>query len=206
VPRSARASVSLDALEFQSHLSSSQIEYGYLGTSLSPETSSHDLPDTPEQLMSGYSTPHDPVYHMGARPLNQWADRFVPLNPTPDYSFNASSLRDCSGSIDAESWTMSRTPDASSVSQSYPSPAGHKEAQQLIYPQGWEYSNFPAPSHGLSYLPGYEAPNYTSQSLVPSTSSWHGPEFISAYNVPGHAPIAHTGDLSWPSEWVNDSY
>lgn len=211
VPRSARASVSLDALELQSRLSGAQFEQESTGTSLSPDNSLQDLPATPEHsLMSGYHTPYDVQYsYSGA--LNLPADQSLHQNQTPDFSFNAPSLGDCSGSIDAETWTLAETPDASCVFQPHPTPPSHKEypePSQFDYPQGWGYYT-PAPVYTLNYPPasfdmsGHS--NYASHSLVPS-ASWHGPDSVSAYDVPGHIQTTHTGDLAWPSEWVNDSY
>ncbi|KAG8730133.1 hypothetical protein FRC12_020476 [Ceratobasidium sp. 428] len=205
VPRSARASVSVDALELQSHLSSSFLEHESLKNSLSPPTSLNELPDTPEHHMSGYSTPLEQAPEMRTRTLGQWGDQVLPLNATPEFSF-APSLHGRSDSLDTESWSTAGTPDASAVLY-YPVPADHKEAPQLVYPQGWEYCNVPAPYYGLNCMPtGYGMPNYTSHSLAPSTSGWRGPELVSPYDVPGHAHVAHTGDLVWPPEWVNDSY
>ncbi|KAG9099840.1 hypothetical protein FS749_000236 [Ceratobasidium sp. UAMH 11750] len=206
VPRSARASVSLDALELQSHLSSNLLEHESLSNSLSPQTSPYDLPNTPEHHMSGYSTPLEQAPDIRTRTLSQWGDQAFPLNGTPDFSFGAPSLRGRSDSMDTESWSMAGTPDVGAPAH-HPAPVGEKEAPQSVYPQGWEYYNVPSPSYGLNWLPtGYGTPNYPSQNLAPSTSTWRGPELVSAYDVPGHGPIAHTGDLAWPPEWVNDSY
>ncbi|KAF8609419.1 hypothetical protein BDV93DRAFT_143469 [Ceratobasidium sp. AG-I] len=213
VPRSARASVSLDALELQSHLSRAQLEQESTGTSLSPNNSLLDLPATPEHsLMSGYHTPYD-VQHSYLGTLNPSVDQSLRQNRTPDFSFNAPSLSDRSGSIDAEPWSLAETPDASSAFQHHPIPPSHKEypePSQFGYPQGWGYYSAPTPVYTLNYPPasfdtsGHS--NYTSHSLVPSASSWRGPDSVSAYDVPGHAQTTHTGDLAWPSEWVNDSY
>ncbi|KAG9102251.1 hypothetical protein FRC06_002170, partial [Ceratobasidium sp. 370] len=111
VPRSARASVSLDALELQSHLSSSFPEHESLSNSLSPQTSLYDPPHTPEHHMSGYSTPLEQAPDIHTRTLGQWGDQAFPLNVTPDFSFSAPSLRGRSGSMDTESWSMAGTPD-----------------------------------------------------------------------------------------------
>ncbi|KAG8715019.1 hypothetical protein FRC08_011115 [Ceratobasidium sp. 394] len=206
VPRSARASVSLDALELQSHLSSNLLEHESLSNSLSPQTSLCDLPNTPEHHMSGYSTPLEQAPDIRTRTLSQWGDQAFPLNGAPDFSFGAPSHRGRSDSMDTESWSMAGTPDVGAPAH-YPAPVGEKEAPQPVYPQGWEYCNVSSPSYGLNWLPtGYGTPNYPSQNLAPSTSTWRGPELVSAYDVPGHGPIAHTGDLAWPPEWVNDSY
>ncbi|KAG9118581.1 hypothetical protein FRC07_006847 [Ceratobasidium sp. 392] len=206
VPRSARASVSLDALELQSHLSGSFLDHESLSNSLSPQTSLNDLPGTPEHHMSGYSTPLEQAPDMRTRTLSQRGEQILPLNATPDFSFGAPSLHGHSDSLDTESWPLAGTPDATAVLQ-YPVPADHKEAPQLVYPQGWEYCNVPAPYYDSNYAPtGYGMPSYTSQSLAPSTPAWLGPELVSHYDVPGHAHITHTGDPAWPPEWVNDSY
>ncbi|KAG8737101.1 hypothetical protein FRC10_008568 [Ceratobasidium sp. 414] len=202
VPRSARTSVALDALELQSHLSSNFLEHESLSNSLSPQASLCDLPNTPEHHMSGYSTPLEQAPDIRTRTLGQWGDQPFPPNVTPDFSFGAPSLHGRSGSMDTESWPMAGTPDVGAPLH-YPTSASHKEAPQLAYPQGWDYYNVHAPSYGLNWPPptGYGTPNYPSQNLAPSTPAWRDPELVSAYDVPGHAPIAHTGDLAWPPEW-----
>ncbi|QRV76790.1 HMG (high mobility group) box protein [Ceratobasidium sp. AG-Ba] len=208
VPRSARASVQLDALELQSHLSGSLFDHDSISSSQSPQASLYDLPKTPERLMSGYSTPVEQAPDMCTRTLGQWGDHVLPLNATPDFSHGGSSFHQRSGSLDtSESWSMAGTPGVATTMLQYPVPTEHKMAPQVVYPQGWGYFNVPAPSYGLNYLPtGYDLPNYASQSLVPSTPAWCGPELVSPYDVPGHIPVTHTGDLMWPPEWVNDSY
>ncbi|CAE6446344.1 unnamed protein product [Rhizoctonia solani] len=215
VPRSARSSVSFDALEFQSQLCHSQPDQDSPAPSLSPNSSLHDLPATPEQSLvpSGYSTPQSLASRRGSAALVPQVEPPQPLNTVTPYTFGMVSLHDRSGSTDMETWTMAAAPDASVTNfQSQPAPATYKEyaeAPHLACPQGWNYYSTPVPVYGLNYLPGsYEVPghsNYASYGLA-STATWHGPEFVSPFDVPGHTPSVHAGDPCWSLEWLNDSY
>ncbi|CAE6444796.1 unnamed protein product [Rhizoctonia solani] len=214
VPRSARSSVSFDTLEFQSQLALSQLDQNSPTSSLSPNTSLQDLPMTPDLSVvpSGYSTPQGLASRRGSAALVSQAERSGTLDIATDYTFGMASLHNRAGSIDTEAWSLAATPDAGMTSfQSQPAPIGHKEYEppHLVYPQGWNYYSTPVPVHGLNYPPGnYEVPghpNYASYGLA-STATWYGPEFVSPFDVPGHAPLVHAGDLCWPPEWVNDCY
>ncbi|KAJ1310866.1 hypothetical protein OPQ81_009384 [Rhizoctonia solani] len=184
-------------------------------SSLSPNSSSQDLPMTPEEglVPSGYSTPQSLASRRGSAVLVSQAEPPQPLNGAAGYTFGMVSLHDQPGSIDAEAWSLALAPDANRTSfQSQPAPTSFKEYTEvphLVYPQGWNYYSTPVPVHGLNYLTGsYEVPghaNYASYGLAP-TATWHGPEFVSAFDVPGHTPSVHAGDLCWPPEWVNDCY
>ncbi|KAH7344428.1 hypothetical protein B0J17DRAFT_702113 [Rhizoctonia solani] len=215
VPRSARSSVSFDTLEFQSQLCHSQLDQNSPASSLSPNPSLQDLPMTPEHSLvpSGYSTPQSLASRRGSAVLVTQMEPPQPLNAVTDFAFGMASLHGRSGSIDTEAWSLVATPDASVTSfQPQPVPTTYKEyaeAPHLVYSQGWNYYNTPVPVHGLNYPPGnYEVPghpNYASYGLA-STATWHGPEFVSPFDVPGHTPPVHAGDLCWPPEWLNDCY
>ncbi|CAE6405379.1 hypothetical protein RSOLAG1IB_03004 [Rhizoctonia solani AG-1 IB] len=212
VPRSARSSVSFDTLEFQSQLGLSQPDQNSPAASLSPNASLQDLPMTPDLSLvpSGYSTPQGLASRRGSAVL---AESSGTLDAPTGYTFGVAPLHVRSGSIDTDTWPLAATPDAGMTSfQPQPAPMGHKEyaeAPHLVYPQGWNYYSTPVPVHGLNYPPGnYEVPghpNYASYGLA-STATWYGPEFVSPFDVPGHAPLVHAGDLCWPPEWVNDCY
>ncbi|CAE6401573.1 unnamed protein product [Rhizoctonia solani] len=210
VPRSARSSVSFDALEFQSQLGHSQLDQNS-PASLSPNSSLQDLPMTPEQSLvpSGYSTPQDLGSRRGSAAFVAHVEPPRPLNTMADFAFGMASLHD--RFIGTEAWPLVAPPDASvtsfqSVSTTYKE---YAEAPHLVYPQGWNYYSTSVPVHGLNYPPGnYEVPghpNYASYDLA-STATWHGPEFVSPFDVPGHTPLVHAGDPSWPAEWLNDCY
>ncbi|EUC65508.1 HMG (high mobility group) box protein [Rhizoctonia solani AG-3 Rhs1AP] len=208
VPRSARSSVSFDALEFQSQLS----HYQHDQNSLSPDSSLQDLPMTPEQSLvpSGYNTPQN-ASRRGSAALVTQVEPSRSLNAVTDFTFGMASLHD--RFINTEAWSLVATPDANVTnSQSQPAPTtykGYAEAPHLVYTQGWNYYSTPVPAHGLNYPPGnYEVPghpNYASYDLA-STATWHGSEFVSPFDVPGHTPSVHAGDLCWPPEWLNDCY
>ncbi|KAG8762629.1 hypothetical protein FRC11_008381 [Ceratobasidium sp. 423] len=211
VPRSARSSVSFDALEFQSQLCHPQPGQDSPAPSLSPNSSLQDLPTTPEQSLvpSGYSTPQSLASRRGSA---AFATQVEPLNAVTSHTYGMLPLHDRFGSTEA--WTMAATPDASVTNfQPQPAPTTYKEyaeAPHLVYtPQGWNYYSPPIPVHGLNYPPGsYEVPghpNYASYGLA-STATWHDPEFVSPFDVPGHTPSVHAGDPCWPPEWLNDCY
>ena len=169
---------------------------------------------TPEHSLvpSGYSTPQSLASRRGSAVLVTHVEPPQPLDAFAGYTFGMAPLHDRPGTVDAETWSLALAPDANVTSfQSQPAPTNYKEyaeAPHLVCaPQGWNYYSTPVPVHGLNYLPGsYEVPghpNYASYDLA-STATWHEPEFVSPFDVPGHAPLVHAGDLCWPPEWVDD--
>ncbi|CAE7075779.1 unnamed protein product [Rhizoctonia solani] len=211
VPRSARSSVSFDALEFQSQLSLSQSDQNS-PDSLSPGSSLQDLPMTPEQSLvpSGYSTPQTLASRRGSAALVTQVEPSQALNAMTDFTFGMASFHD--HSISTETWSLTAL-DANVTSfQPQPAPTTYKEyaeAPHLVQLQGWNCYSTPVPVNGLNYPPGnYEVPghpNYASYGLAP-TATWHGSEFVSPFDVPGHTLSVHAGDLCWPPEWLNDCY